>query len=422
MTSPAPVFTVIMATWGRGRHILPSIRSVLQQEYRDFELFVIGDACSDETETVVRALDDPRLRWLNLAARIGSQSGPNNAGIAEARGKYIAYLGHDDIWEPNHLQTLAALFATGEPPAFGVSGAILHLPNGLPGGPVTGVFTDDSVKHTHFFPPSSFAHRKDAMDRIGPWRLPGELRTAVDRDLLRRAAAADLRFSSTGAITVHKFTSTLRYLSYLRQESYEQLEMLAEIVAPGHAERVAAQVEEAKRRGNFMLPMRDNPDRLDVGQIARQNAKRRGLLRPELQPLGSGRSLRQRRQDCALDWSDRPFLGIRMHLLNPRPRVLLPFSATCPVMLLLRVVHPDRAALLPLELLCDDAKIIAQPGPVRQSLLGWTARYRATITLAPATHTILEFRLTAAQQNKVEFGRLKLGFGIGRITLRPIRT
>ena len=50
----APLISVVMATWGRGRHILPSIRSALGQSFRDFELLVVGDACTDETEAVVR--------------------------------------------------------------------------------------------------------------------------------------------------------------------------------------------------------------------------------------------------------------------------------------------------------------------------------------------------------------------------------
>jgi glycosyltransferase involved in cell wall biosynthesis len=51
-----PLFSVIMATYDRGRHILPSIHSVLRQTCQDFELLVVGDGCTDETENVVRAL------------------------------------------------------------------------------------------------------------------------------------------------------------------------------------------------------------------------------------------------------------------------------------------------------------------------------------------------------------------------------
>lgn len=110
MTAVPPKVSVIMATWGRGRHILPSVLSVLQQDFPDFELIVVGDACTDETEAVVTGIGDPRVRWMNQTERCGSQAGPNNAGIAAAQAEIIAYLGHDDLWEPNHLTMVARKF------------------------------------------------------------------------------------------------------------------------------------------------------------------------------------------------------------------------------------------------------------------------------------------------------------------------
>lgn len=416
-----PLFTVIMATWGRGRHILPSITSALQQAHRSFEVIVVGDACSDETEAVVTSLGDPRVRWINLAERCGSQAAPNNAGIAAARGRYIAYLGHDDVWEPTHLSALEALFAGPKPPDIAVSGIILHLPNGLQGGPVTGVFTDDGVKHSTFFPPSCFAHRNDVTDRIGLWNMPGAVRTPVDEDFLRRAAAADLRFASTGVITVHKFTASFRYLSYLCHDTREQEAMLAAMTAAGHAERVAALVAEAKLQGKFLLPLRNDPERLEPGQLARENAKRRGLVHRQARPLGRGASLGQAPDHCALDWSDRPFLGIRLHRINPRPRFLLPFTATGPVKLSLRVVHPDHAAFGPLELMCNDTPVIAQPTGVRRGLFGWTGRYEAVIALRAKQPSVLEFVLDAEKLRKQPLGTLRVGFGIGRVRLTPGR-
>ena len=65
---------------------------------------MVGDACADDSEQVVAAFGDPRIRWHNLPENCGNQYGPNNAGIAMARGRHIAYLGHDDIWLPDHLQ------------------------------------------------------------------------------------------------------------------------------------------------------------------------------------------------------------------------------------------------------------------------------------------------------------------------------
>lgn len=203
--SDGPQLSVVMATYRRGRHILPSIRSVLGQSFDGWELIVAGDGCTDETEEIVRGVTDDRVRWINRPECSGSQSGPNNAGISAARGQFIAYLGHDDIWDPSHLERIMRLFHGERRVDFAVSGAIYHMPNGIAGSQVTGIFDDDSAKHHHFFPPSSFAHRRLACDAIGEWRMPEDIRAPVDEDFLIRAAAADLTFASTGAITVHKF-------------------------------------------------------------------------------------------------------------------------------------------------------------------------------------------------------------------------
>src|SRR6185437_11947979 len=98
-----PFFSVVLATYGRGRHIAPTIESVLRQAFSRLELIVVGDGCSDETEAVVGSFNSDRVSWRNLAQNCGSQSFPNNEGIRRARGPWICYIGHDDIWSPDHL-------------------------------------------------------------------------------------------------------------------------------------------------------------------------------------------------------------------------------------------------------------------------------------------------------------------------------
>ncbi len=320
MTAETPVFSVIMATWGRGRHILPSIQSVLGQEFRDFELIVVGDACSDETGDVVAGLSDPRVRWINLANRCGSQSAPNNAGIAAARGAFIAYLGHDDIWEMGHLAELARVFGRSDAPDFAVSGLIAHLPQGVPGSAVMGLFSDDSAKHRYFFPPSCFAHRKSVIDRIGPWLMPMEVRAPVDADLLLRASAADLRFASTGVVTVHKFTAMLRYLSYLQPASDEQEAMLADLSAPDHAARMAAIVDTSRRMGRFMLEARESHDHLQPGELARISAARRGVTMAA-RPLVAGSGHPPARGKLLAGLADQAALRDSLSIAQPKAPV-----------------------------------------------------------------------------------------------------
>lgn len=405
-----PFFSVIMATYGRGRHILPSVRSILQQRFADLEVIVAGDACSDDTAQAVASLADPRLRWLNLERRVGSQSGPNNAGIAAARGRVIAYLGHDDIWEPDHLQRLAACYQADPSPDFVMSGAVLHPPHDLPGCEVMGLFPDGTDTRRHFFPPSAFSHLATVVDQIGPWRGPDEIRSQVDYDFLTRAADAGLRFTATGVITVHKFSAAQRYLSYVRQSSDEQEAMLARIAAPGHADWVAAKLAEAKASGRFMLPARTDFDRLAPGQLARLGAERKGARVEPSRPLGVGAVVRHRDEPGALDWRAAPVMGFRVNAQSPCPRLLVPLTGTRARLRFL-AAHPQPGALGPLQLTCNGQAVTARPGWLRLYL----ARYTVDIDLLPDAPTLLEFQLAAAQRAGPE-GRI----AIGPLHLTPI--
>ena len=72
--SSAPLFSIVLSTYGRGRHIGPTIESVLAQSWEDYELLVVGDGCSDETESMVGSFLSPRIRWLNLPHNTGTRS------------------------------------------------------------------------------------------------------------------------------------------------------------------------------------------------------------------------------------------------------------------------------------------------------------------------------------------------------------
>ena len=99
----SPAVSVVIPTWNRGKTVLNAIQSVLDQSFRDFELIVVDDASTDDTEKRVRAVNDRRVRLVRQSVN-GGVAAARNRGIAEAKAPLIALLDSDDLWKPGKLK------------------------------------------------------------------------------------------------------------------------------------------------------------------------------------------------------------------------------------------------------------------------------------------------------------------------------
>jgi len=102
MALSRPTVSVIIPTYNRRGLLLRAVRSVLQQEFQDFEIIVIDDGSTDGTAEAVAEIQ--RCRLLRTE-RLGP-AGARNAGIAAASGRYLAFLDSDDCWLKAHLSVL----------------------------------------------------------------------------------------------------------------------------------------------------------------------------------------------------------------------------------------------------------------------------------------------------------------------------
>jgi glycosyltransferase involved in cell wall biosynthesis len=98
-----PEVSIIITAYNFGHLIAETLSSVFSQVFRDFEVIVVDDASTDNTQEVLAGFASERLRCITHSVRRW-QSASRNEAIRAARGKCIAFVDADDLWLPNKLQ------------------------------------------------------------------------------------------------------------------------------------------------------------------------------------------------------------------------------------------------------------------------------------------------------------------------------
>ena len=98
-----PLISVIIPTYNRGRLILDSVNSVLNQTYKNIELIVVDDCSTDDTEEILKSINDSRIRYEKLEKNSGACIA-RNRGIELSTGEFIAFNDSDDSWHSNKLE------------------------------------------------------------------------------------------------------------------------------------------------------------------------------------------------------------------------------------------------------------------------------------------------------------------------------
>jgi len=222
-----PLVSIILATYNRSRVLAHAIESVRRSTLTDWELLVIGDHCTDDTSDVVAGIGDPRVTFVNLPQNAGEQSGPNNEGLRRARGRYVAYLNHDDMYFPDHLESgvsscqdtgadfvwsplLVALPTTGDERA---SRRWRFRLSGVPLG-------DDYDPRVFVFA-SAWIMTRELAERVGSWRPARETFVTSSQDWLFRAWRSGARLRVLPHVSVLAVPASNRTGSYMDAEGEE---------------------------------------------------------------------------------------------------------------------------------------------------------------------------------------------------------
>jgi glycosyltransferase involved in cell wall biosynthesis len=193
-----PFFSVIIPLYNKENLVEETIKSLLSQSFKDFEVIVVNDGSTDNSLKKVETLIDARFKIINQENHGASHA--RNTGIKEASGNYIALLDADDLWYNNHLFELkklveifpdAGLFCNNYEINYDdklIKPAVFNFNYEQVPVIVSDYFKSSIINSVAWT--SSVSFTKDTFNKIGKFNLG--LRTGQDIDLWIRFALHDL--------------------------------------------------------------------------------------------------------------------------------------------------------------------------------------------------------------------------------------
>ncbi len=97
-----PFFTVVIPTYNRGGLVMNTLLSVFNQTFENFELLLVDDGSTDDTEFVVSNIVDSRFKYFKKKNQ--ERGAARNFGVLQAKGKYITFCDSDDLLYPDYLK------------------------------------------------------------------------------------------------------------------------------------------------------------------------------------------------------------------------------------------------------------------------------------------------------------------------------
>jgi glycosyltransferase involved in cell wall biosynthesis len=217
--SGPPLVTIITACYNAAASLEAALRSVRAQTYPNIEHIVIDGGSKDATVDIIRRYQDGIAHW--VSERDKGIADAWNKGLAKAKGRYIATLNADDVYDPGAVAAAVAAFAGEERcVVYGVTHYFESEPSRTVGvGKL--VFNPSVLEYGFGFMHTTCFVPKRVYDEIGGFDL--RYRIAIDTDWLLRChyrgipfrQGANVTHMRTGGLSHKRWTEA--YLEYLRQ-------------------------------------------------------------------------------------------------------------------------------------------------------------------------------------------------------------
>jgi glycosyltransferase involved in cell wall biosynthesis len=144
--------TVIMGSYNHERYVAEAIESVLGQTFRDLELVIVDDGSTDSSRKIIEQYHarDPRVRAFFHEKNMGIARTANDC-LKEAKGRYLSFIGSDDVWYPHKLERQLDLMRCNEDKILWSDGQIIDSYGVLTGQVVTQVMGSPPKKSGNLF-------------------------------------------------------------------------------------------------------------------------------------------------------------------------------------------------------------------------------------------------------------------------------
>ena len=106
------LISIVIPTYNRSAELKRALKSVLSQTYKNFEVIVVDNNSIDNTDTMLKNLNDQRIRLLKINNN-GIIAASRNMGINASNGEWIAFLDSDDWWHSNKLEKVIHYCSSG---------------------------------------------------------------------------------------------------------------------------------------------------------------------------------------------------------------------------------------------------------------------------------------------------------------------
>ena len=184
LTNQDEMVTVILPVYNRIDTVKSSIESVLNQSYTNFELIVVDDGSDDGSKELLETLNNEKITLLHNTTRKGVSTA-RNRGLEVAKGKYVAYLDSDNLWDSRYLAAMVGAFKRLPDADVVYSGQYLFKGNAKnPYAVRFGSFNRSLLNNRNYIDINSLCHKKELTDRIGGF--DESLVRLVDYDLILR--------------------------------------------------------------------------------------------------------------------------------------------------------------------------------------------------------------------------------------------